>query len=116
MKIPSLSKLPKHKRFNIEPRYYDPVREDVENRISRIRSEMNISEKTDNYFGSKLSGAFERRRTQAQQSNILQMIIFLFLSAIVVGYLFFGNNVVYLFLILMPVYFYFRFKRKSQED
>ena len=36
MKFPSLSRIPKNKRFNFEPRYYDPIKEDIQNRTERI--------------------------------------------------------------------------------
>ena len=32
MKFPSLIKIPRHQRFHLKPRYYDPIKEDVENR------------------------------------------------------------------------------------
>jgi hypothetical protein len=116
MKIPSLTKLPKNKRFYIQPRYYDPVKEDIENRVSRIKAELKLPENDHYSFSSKLSGVFERRRTQSQQSNVLQMVIFLLLSGLVAGYLFFGNNVFFVFLILIPLYFYFRLKNFSKRD
>lgn len=116
MKLPSLVKLPQHKKFHIEPRYYDSVKEDIESRVSKIKKELNLSDETGNALPStSLSGAFERRRTQTRQSNILQMVIFLILAFSATGYLFFGNNVLYVFLILMPGYFYFRIRKKSKE-
>lgn len=40
MKVPSIFRLPKYQRFEIQPRYYDPVKEDIEKRTDRIRKEI----------------------------------------------------------------------------
>ena len=39
MKFPSLIRLPKNKKFSVKPRHYDPVKDDIEQRVSKIKNE-----------------------------------------------------------------------------
>ena len=40
MKLPSIFKTASHQRFSIKPRYYDPIKEEIEERTSRIKKEL----------------------------------------------------------------------------
>ena len=40
MRFPSLFRTPRHQKFHIEPRYYDPIKEEIAERTERIRKEM----------------------------------------------------------------------------
>jgi len=42
MGLPRFIKLPHHKKFSYAPRYYDPEKEEREERIRRIKQEMGI--------------------------------------------------------------------------
>ena len=42
MGIPRFIKLPGHKKFEYSPRYWDPEKEEREDRIRRIKQEMGI--------------------------------------------------------------------------
>ena len=84
MKIPSFIRLPKNKRFNFEPRYYDPIKEEIEERTSRIKNEME-EEEGYSHRGS-ISSAFRRKQRQNKQSNVMQFV-FVF---ILVGVLFYS--------------------------
>ena len=44
MKLPSFVRLPGHKKFNITPRYYDPIKEEIVERTEMIRREMSGEE------------------------------------------------------------------------
>ena len=39
MKFPSLIRLPKNKKFNVKPRHYDPIKDDIDQRVSKIQNE-----------------------------------------------------------------------------
>ena len=39
MKFPSLIRLPKNKKFNVKPRHYDPIKDDIDQRVSKIKNE-----------------------------------------------------------------------------
>jgi len=105
MKLPSLTRLPKNKRFNFEPRYYDPIKEEIEERTSRIRKEIGDS---DEYFREHISSAFRRRARTEKTSGILQFILIISFVIIFFGYIYYGNQVFYLFLILIPLYIWMK--------
>lgn len=106
MKIPSLTRIPKYRKFNITPRYYDPIKEDIENRTERIRNEMRLQESPD--FRSSLQKDFIRNNRENRQSTVIQLLIVILLIGTAAGYLLYGNNVFYFFLILVPFYIFFR--------
>ena len=67
MKLPSLVRVPKYKRFNFEPRHYDPVKEEIKNRTERIKSELKSSTdgKIDEFaVRQRISEAFVRDRNK----------------------------------------------------
>ncbi len=112
MKFPSLTPLPNHRRFNIEPRYYDPVKEDIEARTSRIKQEISqVGEGGSSYQVSGISGSFSRKANYTKNANILQMVIILLLIILIGGYLLYGNDIFYIFLLIVPVYFYIRIRK-----
>ena len=55
MKLPSLTRLPKNRRFNFQPRYYDPIKEEIEERTSRIKKEIGDSSE---FYREHISAAF----------------------------------------------------------
>ena len=79
MALPSFFKINKNRKYNFIPRYYDPRKEDLEERIRSIEREMGVKEgeayrptirkgQMSNYFNWK------KRKTQ-KQSNIRLIII-----------------------------------------
>lgn len=115
MKFPSLTRLPNHKRFNYEPRYYDPVKEDIEVRTSRIKQEVSQLAEDHTHLRSNIAGSFSKRANHTKNANILQLVIIIFLTTLFGGYLLYGNYIFYIFLLIVPVYFYFRLKRFSKR-
>lgn len=122
MKFPSLVKLPKYKKFNFEPRYYDPVKEEIDMRSQKIKLDMEAQRRagTDDraQFKAELEQVLNRRATEDRNSTIMQAVFVLLLLLIFTGYLFYGNNVIYGALILIPLYILYRsgtFSRKKQR-
>ena len=125
MKFPSLFKVPSHQRFNFTPRYYDEVKEDIENRTRRIKRELELEgvlkpedgEKVDKEgYQSRITGSFSNRayyRSSRNKSALIQFVIFVVLVGLAAGYIFYGNNVLYAALIIFPAYLYFRLKKRS---
>ena len=77
-KFPSIIRLPNYKRFHFEPRYYDPIKEDIENRTALIRSELKREAQMSNGHASKarISAAFRKNvRQQEKKSFMLQILI-----------------------------------------
>ena len=109
MKLPSLFKTPRPQQFNITPRYYDPIKEDIEERTARIKSELNLEKNSD--YRSNISGAFNRREKQNRQTSVLQLVLITVFLVIGFGYIYYGNDIFYFILLMVPIYFYFRIKK-----
>jgi hypothetical protein len=122
MKFVSLfTKTPNYKRFSYEPRFYDQKAEERKKREARIRQELareqglQSAETAD--YRSRMTGAFHsaRRRSQASQdtlrSNIIRLGVLLFLTLFIMAFLTWGKVALYSFLLFVPVYIYFKFKK-----
>lgn len=74
---------PKPKAFNVEPRYWDPKKEERENREQRIKTEMGIKDDNSRYRPFISKGEFKKGKmqgkwsikTQKRQSNTRLIII-----------------------------------------
>ena len=69
MKFPSLLKIPDHKKFKLPNRYYDPIKEDIQNRTELIKAELkrrNSSNPDLSDYQSRIEGAF-RQKSQYQE-------------------------------------------------
>lgn len=82
MKIPSIFRLPQHKRFTYVPRYYDPIKEDIVNRTERIKKELGISvEESTQYvpklgnFRSRLAEVYGKRQRAEKRPMLIQLFI-----------------------------------------
>ncbi|MEK6480902.1 hypothetical protein WJR50_25395 [Catalinimonas sp. 4WD22] len=116
MKFPTLTRLPNNRRFNIEPRYYDPIKEDIEERTSRIKQEISqLREGGSSDYASGISGSFSKRANYTKNANILQMIILISLIVFIGGYLLYGNDIFYIFVLIVPIYFYIRIRKYSKR-
>ena len=117
MKLPSLVKKPKYQRFRIEPRYYDPIKEDIENRTSRIKAEMGMMEdEIDAGYRSQISGSFRKNMKHAkgggvEQTVMLRLIILIVLVLFAGGFLYIGTEVFYLALLYIPFYLWKKFRK-----
>jgi hypothetical protein len=111
MRLPTLTRLPKNKRFNFQPRYYDPIKEEIEERTSRIKGEMN--EETSAAYRENISAAFRRRSRAEKKSGIMQFAFVILFLLIFIGYLAFGEKIFFSFLLLIPIYIFLRLKRRN---
>ncbi len=110
MKIPSIFRLPRHQRFEIKPRYYDPVKEDIDKRTSRIRQQIN-SEAAGNRSES-IREAFSASRKGNKSADLFQLLMVGIISVALGGYIFYGANIYYALLLLIPLYIYLRRKKR----
>ena len=112
MKIPSLFRTPRYQRFSIEPRYYDPVKEEIEERTSRIRQEMAASDgSVDEHYGSRLSGSFRKRSKSGGSATLMQLVIMVLLAFLVFGYIYLGNLALYVTVTISTLLLYLKMKR-----
>ena len=110
MKFPSLLKTATNKRFSIQPRYYDPVKEDIEYRTDRIKRMMNAKEiEGESISESGIQGSFSRDSYYKQQKpNALRFSIMILLAAGAIGYLFYGNSALYIMMSLIVAYYLYK--------
>jgi hypothetical protein len=109
MKFPSLFRTPDPKRFHFEPRYYDPVKEDIARRTARINQE--LAEDKNNNYRANISSAFARKSRQSNKSGLIQFSLIAGMFCTFFGYLYYGNIALYLMLSVIGVYFIYRFSR-----
>lgn len=114
MKIPSIIKTPRHNRFNFEPRHYDPVKEEIEEKIRAYKANKALNKSERNT--SSISAAFSKRQRKNSTASAIQLIIAIVLMVTCVGWLFYGNQIFYSYLLLSPIYFYWRFKNRRNRD
>lgn len=134
MKFPTLFRTNAPMRFDIKPRYYDPVREELEERTSQIKRDLQQEGKlpydgteSEDYrrYGGSLKGAFSsgsqikgRQSSPLTSAGMIRLIIFVLLVAAIFGYIYLGPDAIYIMgyglaaigLIVM----FFRFKGKSR--
>lgn len=122
MKFPSLFfKTPRHKQFNFLPRYYDPKEEERREREDRLRKEMNNQntehDLADTGYRQRIAGSFRssRRRTPRQSDTsaaMMRLVVLLLLVLLLMAYIQFGAPALYLLLLLVPLYFFMRFRKR----
>ena len=117
MRFPSLIRLPKHQQFEIKPRYYDPVSEEVQERTKRLRE---LAE--DGEEGTRKRISFQRQAKSSFSINtsLVQLGIAILLVLALLGWLQYGNQVFYYMgWAALPVYLFFRLrgiaKRRRNE-
>ena len=118
MNLPGLFKKARYQRFHIEPRYYDPIKEDIENRTSRIKAEMGLSdsEKIDPGYRSRIEGSFRKNMKHAtgggiDQTVMLRLLIMVILVLAIGGFLYVGKEIFYLVLLIIPFYLWKRLRK-----
>lgn len=87
MRLPSLFKTPKHRRFDFMPRYFDPQKEEMENRVQQIKQEMGVE--GDNSTKRRPGGiSFKRDLSRSQNSRTRnQRLVIIVIVLSVVAYL-----------------------------
>lgn len=114
-KIPTLSKLPSYKVFDYTPRYYDPVKEEIKDKLKKKQG-FNANNTDKNEIEIRIKGSFRqntRRTTNAYTGITRGLIVVLFIislfSMLYIGY--------YALLILFSgiIGLYFLTKRNLQK-
>ena len=112
MKFPSLSRMPRHKRFTFEPRYYDPIKEDIQNRTERIKGE--IKQTSSHAYREHIKSAYATRARREKSTNFMQLLLILILLGTFFGWIFYGNLVLYAFVVIFPIYIFLRTRKFFQ--
>jgi len=117
MNLPSLLRKYRYQQFHVEPRHYDPIKEDIANRTSRIKAELGLNEADDLDvgFSSQISGSFRKNMKHAtgavDQSSLIRLIIFIVLILFVSGFVYIGMEVFYLVLLYIPFYLWKKLRK-----
>ncbi len=93
MGFTSFFKPPKHRQFNIEPRYWDPAKEAREDRERRIKAELGIKDENGEYIPNikgRMKSELQHRHLAndraKRKSNLMLVVIFILL--VIIAYLF----------------------------
>ncbi len=134
MKFPSIFRTASPTRFDIKPRYYDPVREEIEQRTARIKRELEAEgvieglEKNEAAYVSGLKGGFSQYRGIRERSGenvftstaMVRTFIFLILMGSVFGYLYIGPEIfeyiLYIGATISGIYFFLKLKPKRKDE
>lgn len=115
MKLPSLFRKANYQRFHIEPRYYDPIKEDIDGRKERVRREMWGVKAGRSYSGhsSRIAGSFAKPKSRGSgaSATLTQLIIMVLLSCAIVGYLYVGNLALYIFALAVTLLVYLKYRQ-----
>ena len=132
MKFPSIFRVAHPQRFEIKPRYYDPVKEEIEQRTSRIKKELqaegkiplNEEDLDSDFYSSSIRGAFAsgsqirgRSTSPFNSAGLMRLVIFVLLIVAVFGYIYLGPEALYTMAYLIGgvalLVVFFRIKGKS---
>jgi len=92
MGVPRFIKLPRPSQFNYSPRYWDPEKEEREDRIRRIKHEMGIDVPSDPTRTTITRGSFRQasRRTKVKATRSSNIRLLVILAALfIIAYLLF---------------------------
>ncbi len=111
MIFPFFKRAPKYKRFNYEPRYYDPIKEEINNRTEQIKRELKKDNRANAQYRDNISQAFKRRYKKDTRVSGMQFLLIILFMGTFVGYYFYGSAVLWVFVVLFPVYIFIRTRR-----
>lgn len=106
MKLPTIFRTASHQRFEIKPRYYDPIKEEIEERTARIKMELEqegeIEQSGDSTSPRRpmMKGSFSTFRSNKPRENavfnsstLLRTLLFLGMVLSAFGYIYIGPQV-----------------------
>jgi hypothetical protein len=135
MKFPQIFRTTQPMRFDIKPRYYDPVREEIEQRTARIKKELQADGKLPvedgdeeglSYYSSSIRGSFTggsqikgRTSSALHSAGMIRLVIFVLLIVSLFGYIYYGPEAIYIPLYIVAgislLFVFFRLKRKQRK-
>ncbi|MBI3220435.1 MAG: hypothetical protein HYZ44_13055 [Bacteroidetes bacterium] len=119
MKIISLfTKAPQHQRFSYRPRYYDPKKEEMQEREERIRRELELERGAHAEAGDyrkRIAGSFQAARKRSKPSAeksavIMRFGVLLFMTLLLMAMFTWGKDALYAGFLIVPFYLYMKFK------
>ncbi|MCS7019394.1 MAG: hypothetical protein RMJ87_09015 [Cytophagales bacterium] len=110
-KLPTLTKLPQPRRFNYEPRHYDPEKEAIKQRIAEAKARANKT--AENYSSEHaLRGAIRRHSRLRQKTTDLSQLIFVVgFGSIAFLYFEYGKDALWAFVVLILGYVWYKIRK-----
>lgn len=114
MKIPSITKLPKYKRFEFQPRYYDPIKDEIAQKMKDAQKELEEEESGEYELKTQRIRAGFRRRSalEKQKTDFSQSFFVLCFSGFFALYFFYGNLAFWLLAVMFPFYFWMKLRKR----
>lgn len=137
MKFPSIFRTAAPMRFDIKPRYYDPVREEIEHRTAQIKRDLEaqglldtdeVTSRDIGTYGAGIRGSFAQHKgikardgvTMFASTAMIRTFIFLVLLGSIFGYVYLGPVIFeymgYAVALGAAIYFFFRLKPKKKHE
>ncbi|WP_425636760.1 hypothetical protein ACPUEN_15265 [Algoriphagus yeomjeoni] len=137
MKFPSVFRTAAPMRFDIKPRYYDPVREEIEQRTSLIKRDLeaqglldkgDVTSRDIGSYGAGIRGSFAQHKGIKERDGVnmfastamIRTFIFLLLLGSIFGYVYLGpvifEYMAYVVVLVAAIYFFFRLKPKKKYE
>ncbi len=84
MNIPRFFKIPRHRQFNYQPLYYDPEKEEREERNREIKRELGIKDEEEGEYRptirrGSMKAYFKGNKRARRNSNLRLVLIIIFL-------------------------------------
>ncbi len=116
MKIPSIVKLPKYKRFDFQPRYYDAVKERIEQKMAEARRELDAENGKEDLgfdgYGKRIRAGFRKRgHVEKQKTDFSQSFFVLGFASFFLLYYYYENAAFWLFAVVLPLYFWLKLRK-----
>jgi hypothetical protein len=95
---------PKPKQFNIRPRFYDPDKEEREDRVQRIKDELGIADEKKGdlkNFKTRIKGQFrnedawQAKSSEPARRSQNRRLLYLFIILALIFYLFFYSDILF---------------------
>ena len=102
----SFFRTPKHKVFTYRPLYYDPVKEELEERVTRIKDDMDkeksrLREKRLTVPGRRIRGSFQKalyeNRRHAGDNKFVRLVTILAIIALLIAVVYFADGLAFFF-------------------
>jgi len=108
----SVFKQRKPRSFNMPTRYYDPIKDDLHERVRAKQREMSLTEEQRKTHAERIAEAYDERRRYNVMSSGLRIVFVILFLLIFIGYLYYGNLAFVAFLLIAPIYFVFKRLKK----
>ena len=132
MKLPSIFKTAAHQKFEIKPRYYDPIKEELKERTERIKKELKVDDSTladssGKNYGYSIRGSFSTHKGINQRdssgfgaSSLIRTVLFFGMVMAVFGYIYVGPEIfsymAYLGMAVAFLYLFFKLRKKEKNE